>query len=466
MARELRKLSGVRYTLANVASDEQRTPNLGAIYVRLVEIHERHYDELSMMNFVRNKILTLPEFAGQNLRMSVSPAGTFSSGRDGDVQFMVGGHDMEKLESYAQQIVGDLKKFPGVVDADTSLVGAKPQYGVIVDRAKAGDLGVSVSDIATTLRLLVAGDKVSDYNEGGEQYEVHVRGGPQFRNRIDELAMVTVPSTKFGTVAMDDVVEFRKGTGPAQIDRLNRVRQVTIKANLTAGTSLQKVIDHLSEYAASLNMGPAYTTGLLGRAKEMARTTQGFVLVFITAFLFMYLVLAAQFESWLHPVTILLSLPLTLPFALLSLLIFNQSVNIFSTLGILVLFAVVKKNAILQIDHTNQLREAGMARYDALIAANLDRLRPILMTTVAFVAGMIPLLISNSAGAATNKAISAVVIGGQTLSLLLTLLATPVAYSLFDDVAQWRAWLWLGKRAHARAGPTAAEPAGAAPAGI
>jgi HAE1 family hydrophobic/amphiphilic exporter-1 len=371
---------------------------------------------------------------------------------------MIGGPDMAKLEEYANHVMEDLRKVPGAVDVDSSLVGGKPQYGVIVDRDKAADLGVSISDIATTLRLLVAGDKVSDYNEGGEQYEVHVRGTARSRNRVEELEMVSVPSTRYGTVALTDVVKFREGAGPAQIDRLNRVRQVTITANLAPNTSQQGVLDAINASVARLEMGPEYSTGLLGRSKEMARAARGFALVFATAFLFMYLCLAAQFESWLHPITILLSLPLTLPFALVSLLIFNQSLNIFSTLGILVLFAVVKKNSILQIDHTNQLRAAGMPRYDAILAANLDRLRPILMTTIAFVAGMIPLLISNAAGAATNKAISGVVIGGQTLSLLLTLLATPVAYSLFDDVAGWRVWRWL--KAKSGASEPSAVPAG------
>lgn len=264
-----------------------------------------------------------------------------------------------------------------------------------------------------------------------------VRAAAESRNNVDLLQMVTVPSSLRGAVPLSDVVRFEESTGPAQIDRLNRARQVTIYANTEKDASLQALIDALNEETAALNMGPEYHTTLAGRTKEMARAFTALLAVFIMAFAFAYLVMAAQFESWLHPFTVLLALPITFPFALCSLLLFNQSLNIFSILGILVLFAVVKKNAILQIDHTNQLRQAGLPRYEAIIDANLDRLRPILMTTVAFVAGMLPLLISNGAGAATNKTISSVVIGGQTLSLLFTLLATPVAYSLFDDLASF-----------------------------
>ena len=194
---------------------------------------------------------------------------------------------------------------------------------------------------------------------------------------------------------LSDIVTFDKGEGPSEINRLNRDRQVTISANMTPGASQDAIQSVILETAKDLKMGPEYKTGFLGKSKEMAKAFRSFAVVFVMAFLFVYLVIAAQFESWIHPITILLTLPLTLPFALVSLLIFNQSLNIFSLLGILVLFAVVKKNAILQIDHTNQLRAAGMPRYDAIVAANLDRLRPILMTTVAFVAGMLPLLISN-----------------------------------------------------------------------
>ena len=444
IARDIRSLNGVEYTIASTADTEQRIANRGSIYVRLTDTSTRAFTQLQIMNFIRENLLA--RYASQDLRIRVSLIAAISGGgmSNAAVQYLLAGPDMEKLTTYSQRLVDVLRQTPGATDIDTSLVIGKPELGVTIDRAKAADLGVSVEDVASALRLLIAGDKVSDYYEKGEQYEIRVRAQADRRTTIAHLQDMTVPSTKLGSVALADIVKVKEGTGPSQFDRMNRRRQVTILANTAPGASQQAIIDALENAAKELKMGPEYGTALAGQSREMGKAFRGFFLAFLMAFVFIYLVLAAQFESWLHPITILLSLPLTIPFLLLSLILFGESLNMFSLLGVMVLFAVVKKNAILQIDHTNQLRARGIARNDAIIAANLDRLRPILMTTIAFVAGMFPLLLSKGTGAATNRTISSVVVGGQTLSLLLTLLATPVAYSYFDDLANARLWKWIG----------------------
>jgi len=352
-----------------------------------------------------------------------------------------------------------------VVDLDTSFNPGKPELSLQIDRPKAADLGVQVADAAEALRLLVGGDQVTTYNEGGEQYEVHLRARAEDRTTKAAIGALTVPSSRLGSVALDDVAGFAPGSGPSEINRLARRRQVTIFCNVLPGYSEAAVQDIFFQEFKRLGAGSDYRGALTGQSRQLGRAGTDFVLTFLLSLVFMYLILAAQFESWLHPITILLSLPLTLPFALLSIIIFRQSLNILSALGLLVLFGVVKKNSILQIDHANQLREHGLDTRDAIIQASRDRLRPILMTTFAFVAGMIPLLISRGSGSSTNHAIGWVVFGGQSLALLLTLLVTPVAYSLFDDASRLAAFRRAARPAATRGAvpvPAVREPIGVA----
>ncbi len=435
------RLPEVAYTLVTIAGDPAKTRNLGNIYVRLTPIEERRRDQFAVMAAARTGIL--PPLTA-DLRTSVQPVATIggSGAQAADVQFVINGPDLKTLERVSQQLRARVRSLKGVVDADTSLNVGKPELSVQVDRPKASDLGVQIGDAAEALRLLVGGDQVTTFNQGGEQYEVHLRARAENRSTEAAIATLTVPSSRLGSVSLDNVAAFNRGEAPSDISRLARQRQVTVFCNLLPTASQAEVQNAIVTEFAKLNPGSDYRGGFAGRSRELGRAAQNFLLAFLLSLVFMYLILAAQFESWLHPITILLSLPLTLPFALLSIIIFQQSLNIFSALGLLVLFGVVKKNSILQIDHANQLKETGLSTREAIVQASRDRLRPILMTTFAFVAGMIPLIVSRGIGSGTNHAIGFVIFGGQSLALLLTLLVTPVAYSLFDDASKVR---WFGR---------------------
>ncbi len=449
IARQIRAVEGVTATVVTVGSPpgdpSGRGSNQSAILVSLVPASEREQDQFALMGVVRDEIL--PRFASLNLRTIVSPLGGFGGGGPDSaaIQYVLAGPEIDKLEEYSQHMLGVLRELPGVVEADTTLVTGRPALEVQIDRARAADMGVSVTDVAMALRLMVGGLEVTNYSEGSRRFDVMLRAPASSRSDPDQIANVTVPTRTGGVVRLADVATIVSSTGPSSIQHLGRQRQVTVYANLRPGTSEAAITAALDEARAQMSMDPGYSAALAGRSREMGRAGLGFLIAFGLSLLFMYLVLAAQFESWVHPITILMSLPLTIPFALISLLALGQSLNIFSMLGLLVLFGIVKKNSILQVDHMRGLRREGLSRADAVMLGNRDRLRPILMTTIAFVAGMLPLIASSGAGAGTNRAMSSAIIGGQSLSLFLTLLATPVVYSWLDDLAH--AW-WVKRAGH------------------
>jgi len=444
IAAEIRKLPGVTDTLATVGGGQQQVVNAGTIYVKLSDIKDRQKSQEQLMAETRDLISA--KFPPE-LRTGVQPVQAFSGGgfRNANVQFMIAGPDLAKLSEYSDKIMAKMKTIPDAVDVDSTLISGKPEVRLSVDRDTAADLGVRVGDVSQALNTLVAGQEATTFSSGTDQYEVRVRAINPYRTSVEGLKRVIVPSSKLGWVTLDRVVSSSSGTGPSSVDRTNRQRQVTILANTRPGGSAASITSAIDSYVKDLDLPATYRTGYVGQSKEMGKAGFYFLLAFALSFIFMYIVLAAQFESFIHPVTILLTLPLSIPFGIFSLLIAGQTVNIFSGLGLLLLFGVVKKNAILQIDHTNHLRSTGMSRYDAIIQANRDRLRPILMTTIALVAGMLPLVVSTGAGSGTNRSIGVLVVGGQSMCLLLTLLAVPVFYSLFDDLAELRLFRYVNR---------------------
>jgi HAE1 family hydrophobic/amphiphilic exporter-1 len=452
VARDVREqIPGVESTLVNAGGGGGQTaPNSGSVSVRLKPVKERKYSQTDLITQTR-ELIRKRKYPKDYV---ITASGTSSigasiggGGRGGSsLAIFISGPEIQKLDEYSSKLVERIKQDQNFRDADRSLQLSSPELRIVIDRQRAADLNVKAGDVAQALSMLAAGQRVTTFSEGSDQYDVVVRAAEEFRRTRESLSNFTVASASGGTVGLEKLVRLEEGDSPASIDRLNRQRQVTVSASLAPNGSEADGLVAVQRYAKDLNMEPGYLTGVTGQSKELQRANTSFMLAFALSFVFMYLILAAQFESFVHPVTILLTLPLSIPFALLSTMIAGQRLNIFSALGILLLFGIVKKNAILQIDHTNELRSHGMERYSAILQANRDRLRPILMTTIALVAGMIPLIVGSGAGAATNRSIGVLVVGGQSLCLLLTLLAVPVFYSLFEDARESRLWGYAGHR--------------------
>jgi len=401
------------------------------IYVTLTDLERRSFSQFDVMADAR---ALLAPYA--DLRPSVSGVGNVGGGRS-QLSFSLRGPDLDRLNGYADTLMERMRATTGFVDVDSGAAMRRPEVRVRVDRQRAADLGVRAGDVATALRTMVGGEPVSKLRVGDEQYDVWLRLDPADRDSVASLATLPLRG-RDGLVRLESIGRFERDRSPAQITRLNRVRQIDVGANL-AGLPLGAGVDRVKAMVTTLDLPPGYEVVFGGRAKLFDETMRNLLSALLLSLLFMYMVLAAQFESFLHPITILLSLPLSLPFALLSLILLDDTLNIYSAFGVFMLFGIVKKNGILQVDFTNQLIRSGIPRNDAIVRANVTRLRPILMTTLTLIAGMIPIALGRGPGAAPRASMAHVIIGGQALSLLITLLIVPVAYSLFDDAGKlWR----------------------------
>jgi HAE1 family hydrophobic/amphiphilic exporter-1 len=467
VAAEIRAAPGVRLVLASAGGGFLGRVNQGYAYVRLAphegrvfslprlgrallrgdpgEAFRGNYTQRSVMQEVRRRLRAI-----RDVRPTVRNLPSFNiGGGNFDIDFVLRGPDLVELARHGERLRERARELGGILDADTTLRLDKPELRVEIDRARAADLGVDTAHIAAALRLMVGGDeKVSRFRDPAvnEDYDVALRLDEKDRHDPATLGHLYVPREGRGLVRLDNVVHIVPARTAARIDRSDRQREVRLRASIAPGFGLADRLAALRQAAVDLRLPAGYTTAISGRGREFERTFGEFLWVFALAVVFMYMILAAQFESVVHPLTILFSLPLSVPFALLSLWATGNTLNLYSALGILVLFGVVKKNSILQIDHMNALRAQGLDRMEAVMTGNRNRLRPILMTTLTLAAGMLPLAVGTGPGAEERRAIAVVVIGGQMLSLLLTLIGTPVLYAVLDDVA----------RAHTRAAAAAA----------
>lgn len=454
LEKELMQTPGVRTVLSWVGGGFNGGVNAVYFYVKIAPHEERlfslkllfretmrgsplaafrgNYSQSEIMQKIRRQLRKYSD-----LRCSVSNGQSFSfGGSRWEIDFVILGPELEALADYAEKL-REKSASLGVIDADTTLKLNKPELTVEIDRARAARLGVNIEDISTALRIMVGGEeRVSRFHDPlvNEDYDVQLRLAEKDRTDPAHIARLYVPKEAGGLVRLDNLVQIKPNKTASRIDRLDRQRQVSLRGSVAPGFALADRLEALKAAAAELKMPAGYTTRVAGRGRELETTFKEFVWAFTLSVIFMYMILAAQFESTIHPLTILLSLPLSVPFALFSLWVTGNTLNLYSALGILVLFGIVKKNAILQIDHMNNLRAQGVERLAAIIQPNRERLRPILMTTLALVAGMLPLAVGTGPGAEERRAVAVIVIGGQSLSLVLTLIVTPVAYSYFEDL--------------------------------
>ncbi|HWN86929.1 MAG TPA: efflux RND transporter permease subunit [Vicinamibacterales bacterium] len=420
---------------------------------------ERDVSQEEVMTRVRQVLARHP-----GLAPAITPKNPLGGGNGNfAIQASLQGPDMSKLYDYAQRLLLNAQKLPSLVDAKSNFSNASPEVHVSVDRARAADLGVRISDIGSALRLMVAGDdEISTFRDGGEQYPVKIRVLESQRDDVAAIGKLTVPSSTGGQVRVDNIAQMVRGFGPTQLRRLNRQFSIEVQADLAPGVALDEASADMRRLMTELNLPPGYSFGMRGQTQYLDETTTNLLLAIGLASIFVYIVLAAQFESFVQPIIIMLVLPVSVPFALFTIWATGRTLNLWSALGILLLFGIVKKNSILQVDYTNVLRRRGVPMHEAIVQACRTRLRPILMTTSAIIAGLLPTALGLGIGGNQRSAIALTIIGGQGLCLLLTLLLVPVAYVQFDTLEQavigGRAKAWLARLTAATFRRTPPEP--------
>jgi hydrophobic/amphiphilic exporter-1 (mainly G- bacteria), HAE1 family len=434
---ELKGKPWVAYAFTTIGADELKRVNEGTMYVKMLEKGERPISQMDAMAWMRERVAAIaPSLEGARVSVDVVPRISGGGFRSIEVQLEVRGNDLDLLESTAASIIGKMRKAGGYVDVDTTYEKGKPEIDIYVKRDRAADLGVHPLAVGHVVKALIGGDDVSKFKAGGDRYDVSVRLREKNRSRPEDIRLLTVRNDRGQLVPLENVARVAEESGPVQINRYGRSRQITVLANLVQGKKvLGEAMDELSRFVAEEKLPPGYTFGFTGEAEAKTESEENLRFALFLAIAIVYMVLASQFESFVHPFTIMLSLPLSVVGALGALVAFGMTMSIFSMIGIIMLMGLVTKNAILLIDYTNTLRRRdGVERNAAVLRAGPTRLRPILMTTFAMIFGMLPVALGRGAGSETRSPMAVAVIGGLIASTLLTLIVVPVVYTLLDDL--------------------------------
>ncbi|MCS6926425.1 MAG: efflux RND transporter permease subunit [Candidatus Binatia bacterium] len=439
----------IRSFFAGLGFGDVSDVNEGVAFIRMHDREQRTRSQMEVMADVRQQLAQVPGF----LAVSVESAGLFGGGqRNADVQLVIKGPDLERLRDISEEFMRRYRALPGIVDVDSDLELTKPEVRVYIDRNRAADLGVPVQAVASTLNVLVGGQDVVKYKELGERFDVNVRLLAEHRSRPADLQEIYVPAGPVGMeanggrrlVELRKLVDITETVGPDKIRRHDRMRAVQIYANVGPGKFQGEAILDAQRLLREL-LPPGYASAFVGRSEAMGESFGYLLFAFVLSIGIIYLVMAGQFESFLHPFTILLTLPLSFFGAFGALFVTGYGLSVFAMLGVIMMMGLVTKNAILLIDYTNQLRLQGVPTREALLRAGPRRLRPILMTALTTIFGMLPLALGVSTGGESRAPVGVTIIGGMVTATLLTLVVIPVAYSLLDDAIE-RVRVWVGKR--------------------
>jgi multidrug efflux pump len=401
--------------------------NRGMIFTRLYPRAQRARSQQDVMAEVRAKVAGVP-----GVSVYVIPFSGLTTGARGQpLQYVIQSPDFRALAQASEALKQRVAALPGFVDVGTNLRIRKPELRVSIDRDKAAALGVTASDVANTLRVLLGGDDVTKFKRGNERYDVIVQLRAKDRASPGQLGQIYVRARSGALVQLSNLVNVTEGVGPSSLNHYNRRRSVIVDASLV-GKPLGTAIDEVDVVAREV-LPPGFTTTLAGESKDYRESSGSLLFTLALAVAAVYLVLAAQFESFIHPFTILIALPLAVFGAFLALAVCGMTLNIYSAIGMVMLLGLVTKNSILLVDCANQLRAEGRSAHDAAIEAGALRLRPILMTAISTLLGIIPVAVGLGAGAESRRPLGVAVVGGMTMSTLLTLVVVPVVYTLIDD---------------------------------